>query len=544
MKKVKKNRTRKNSKKKIVLIILIVIVCISSYFIINKERENKRAYVQKVSDLSSGFDVSSLPLYGSGIVSDEASQEIKLQSGEKVAEVYVNAGDTVTKDQKLFSYDASSLELNLEQEQLSLQQAQTLLKREQKKLNQIADIKAVSDSSRKQSSDTLNTLSEKASEAEQAVQDYQSEHADELLQNIFYVDSDPSVVNAQTAYDNFSNGIYSQEEQAQIDTYSASRDMEGMQMYISGHLNDLMQNINDTRDAVTKQRREAYDNFVNGNYTSEEQSQIQSLQNKADLANKAYEDASNSLSTVVTESDKASLLRNQQVAVMKAQNQVTSAHEAVKTAQDKVNDAVVKAGMNGTVASIHDPDTSIQEGKPYIVISASGGVSAMGGVSEFYIGKVKEGDRIKVTDVVTGNESEASLLSISSFPDQSGQISAYGSANSNTTYYPFTAVLDDPDGFNAGDSIEYQSAEDGHDQMIFLSRAYIRMDEKGAYTFIDNHGKLKRQNVEITPSSGDPETLIVTKGLKKSDKIAFPYGKKAYEGNETTENMQTNILGF
>lgn len=542
MKKLKKNR--KNKKRKIVLIILIVIVCISSYFIINKERENKRAYVQKVSDLSSGFDVSSLPLYGSGIVSDEASQEIKLQSGEKVAEVYIKAGDTVTKDQKLFSYDASSLELNLEQEQLSLQQAQTLLKREQKKLNQITDIKAVSDSSKKQSSDNLNTLSEKASEAEQAVQDYQSEHADALLQNIFNVDSDPSVVSAQTAYDNFSNGIYTQEEQAQIDAYNASGDVEGMQMYISQHLNDLMQNINDTRDAVTEKRREAYDNFVNGNYTSEEQSQIQSLQNKADQANKAYEDASNSLSTVVTESDKASMLRNQQVAVMKAENQVTSANAAVKTAQDKVNDTVVKAGMNGTVASINDPDTSIQEGKPYIVISASGGVSAMGGVSEFDIGKVKEGERIKVTDVVTGNESEASLLSISSFPDQSGQISAYGSINGNTTYYPFTAVLDDPDGLNAGDSIEYQAVEDGHDQMIFLSRAYIRMDEKGAYTFIDNHGKLKRQNVEITPSSGDPETLIVTKGLKKSDKIAFPYGKKAYEGNETTENMQTNILGF
>lgn len=542
MKKLKKNRT--NKKRKIILIILIVIACVSSYFIIDKERENNRAYVQKVSDLNIGYDDAGLSLYGSGIVSDEASQEIKLQSGEKVAEVYVNAGDTVTKDQKLFSYDASSLELNLEQEKLSLQQAQTLLKREQKKLNQITDMKAVSDSSKKQSSDNLNTLSEKASEAEQAVQDYQSEHADELLQNIFNVDSDPSVMSAQTAYDNFSNGIYAQEEQAQIDAYNASGDTGGLQMYISQHLSELMQNINDTRDAVTDQRREAYDNFVNGNYTSEEQSQIQSLQNKADQANKAYEDASNSLNTVVTESDKASLLRNQQVAVMKAQNQVTSANAAVKTAQDKVNDTVVKAGMNGTVASINDPDTSIQEGKPYIVISASGGVSAMGGVSEFDIGKVKEGDRIKVTDYVTGNESEASILSISSFPDQSGQISSYGSTNGNTTYYPFTAILDDPEGFNAGDSIEYKSVKDNTD-IISLSRAYIRMDDKGAYTFIDNgNGKLKRQNVEITPSSQDPETVIVTKGLKSSDKIAFPYGKKAYEGNETTENMPTNILGF
>lgn len=539
MKKLKKNR-----KKKIALIILIVIACISSYFIIDKERENKRAYVQKVSDLNVGYDDVGLSLYGSGIVSDEASQEIKLQSGEKVAEVYVNQGDTVTKDQKLFSYDASSLELNLEQEQLSLQQAQTLLKREQKKMNQITDMKAVSDSSKKQSSDNLNTLSEKASEAEQAVQDYQSEHADELLQSVLDADSDPSVVNAQTAYDNFSNGIYTQEEQAQINAYDASGDAGGMQTYISGHLNDLMQNISDTRNAVTEARREAYDNFVSGNYTSEEQNQIQSLQAKADQANKAYEDASNSLNTVVTESDKASMLRNQQVAVMKAQNQVTSAKAAVKTAQDKVNDTVVKAGMNGTVTAVNDPDTSIQEGKPYIVISASGGVSAMGGVSEFDTDKVKEGDRIKVTDYVSGSESEASILSISSFPDQSGQITSYGSTNGNTTYYPFTAVLDDPDGFNAGDSIEYKSVK-GNTDVISLSRAYIRMDDKGAYTFIDDgNGKLKRQNVEITPSSQDPETVIVTKGLRSSDKIAFPYGKKAYEGNETTENMSTNILGF
>lgn len=536
---------RKHKKRNIILIIVIAAVCVSSYFIIQKQRENSRAYVQPVSDLSSGFDVSSLLLYGSGTVSDEAQQEIKLDDGEKVSEVYVQAGDTVEKDQKLFSYDSTSLQLNLQQEKLSLEQAQTVLKREQKKLNQIADIKAVSDSSRKQNAEYINSLSEKASEAEQAVQDYQNEHAEELLNSVFDASSDPSVVSAQTAYDNFTNGIYTTDEQAQIDSYDASGDTAGMQMYISEHQNDLMQNVTDTLNSVTDERRQHYDNFCNGDYTQDEQNQIQSLQAKADQASKAYEDASASQNAVVTQSDKASMLRSQQVTVMRAQNQVSSADDAVKTAQDKLNDTVVKAGMSGTVASLNDPDTSVKEGKPYIVISSSGGVSAMGGVSEFDIGKVKEGDRIKVTDYVSGNESEASILSISSFPDTSGQISSYGSSNSNTTYYPFTAVLDNPDGFNAGDSIEYQAADDGHEEMIFISRAYIRMDEKGTYAYIDDgHGRLKRQNIEITPSSGDPETVIVKKGLKKSDKIAFPYGKKAYEGNETTENMQTSILGF
>ncbi len=538
-------KIRKNRKRKIILIVMIGTVCVSAYFIIDKERENHRAYVQPVSDLINGFDAGSLPLYGSGVVSDEASQQIQLQSGEKVAEVYVQAGDTVEKDQKLFSYDSASLELNLEQEKLSLQQAQTLLKREHKKLNQIVSIKAVSDASKKQHADYIQTLSDKASEAQQALKDYHNTQAQDLLNNVFDASGDPAVVNAQNAYDNFTGGIYTQEEQAEIDAYNASGDTEGMQAYISEHQNDLMKNVTDTLNAVTDERRVHYENFCNGNYTSEEKRQIQSLQNKADQADKAYEDACASSDAAVTESDKASMISNQQVAVMKAQNQVTSANAAVKTAQDKVNDTVVKAGMNGTVASVNNPDTSVQEGKPYMVISSTGGVSAMGGVSEFDRGKVKEGDRIKITDYVSGSESEASILSISSFPDQSGQITGYGSSNSNTTYYPFTAVLDDPDGFNAGDAIAYQSVNDGQDQMISLSRAYIRMDDKGAYTFIDDgQGRLKRQDVEITPSSTYPETVIVNKGLKKTDKIAFPYGKKAYEGNETTENMQTNILGF
>lgn len=538
-------KIRKNRKRKIILIVMIGTVCVSAYFIIDKERENHRAYVQPVSDLINGFDAGSLPLYGSGVVSDEASQQIQLQSGEKVAEVYVQAGDTVEKDQKLFSYDSASLELNLEQEKLSLQQAQTLLKREQRKLNQIVNIKAVSDASKKQHADYIQTLSDKASEAQQALKDYHNTQAQDLLNNVFDASGDPAVVNAQNAYDNFTGGIYTQEEQAEIDAYNASGDTEGMQAYISEHQNDLMKNVTDTLNAVTDERRVHYENFCNGNYTSEEKRQIQSLQNKADQADKAYEDACASSDAAVTESDKTSMISNQQVAVMKAQNQITSANAAVKKAQDKVNDTVVKAGMNGTVASVNNPDTSVQEGKPYMVISSTGGVSAMGGVSEFDRGKVKEGDRIKVTDYVSGNESEASILSISSFPDQSGQITGYGSVNSNTTYYPFTAVLDDPDGFNAGDAIAYQSVNDGQDQMISLSRAYIRMDDKGAYTFIDDgQGRLKRQDVEITPSSTYPETVIVNKGLKETDKIAFPYGKKAYEGNETTENMQTNILGF
>ena len=533
-------------KRTVGIVMLSAAVMVSGYFIIQKERENHRAYVQHVSDIQqSGYDISSSPLSGSGIISDSAQQEIRLQDGEKVSEIYVRAGDTVQKDQKLFTYDTASLSLNLQSEQLSLEQAQNTLNREQKKLSQITDIKAVSDTQKKKSSDSLNTLSQQASEAETAIDDYRKEHADELLQKAFDVDDDPSVIRAQNAYDSFCNGTYTSEEQAQIDSFHASGDTTGLQDYISLRQNTLSQNLTDARNTAVQQRKEAYENFCNGDCTAQEQKQINALQAKADQAEKAYQDAMNRQDQIVTASDKASMIRTQQVAVMKAQNSVSSAQADVKAANAKLQNAVVKAGMDGTVTSLMDVNQSVNEGKPFLVISSAGGVSVTGAVSEYDIHQVKAGDQIQVTDYVSGSETKATILSISSFPDQSGQISSDSSGNANVTYYPFTAVLKNPDGFQVGDSIDYQPVKDKSQKTICLSRAYIRMDAKGAYALIDNGGgKLKRQNLDVTPSRDDPQTVIVTKGLKKSDLIAFPYGKKAYEGNETTEKEQTNLLGF
>ena len=540
--KKKHNHSRKRT---VVIVILVIVVSVSVYFIVQKERENNRAYVQKVEDISNGYDVSSSPLNGSGIISDSAQQEIKLQDGEKVAEVYVKAGDTVKKDQKLFAYDTASLSLNLESEQLSLTQAQTTLKREQKKLGQITDIRAIPDAQKKKSANTINTLSQQASEAEEAVEDYQKDHAEELLQKAFDVEDDPSVINAQNAYDSFCNGSYTSDEQARIDSFHACGDTTGLQDYISQRQNELTQSLTDARDNATEQRKQAYDSFCNGDYSQEEQNTINSLQAKADAADKAYEEAVTRQDQAVTESDKASLIRSQQVAVMKAQNAVASAEADVRAASAKVQDAVVKAGMDGTVTTLNDATVSINEGKPFVVISSAGGVSAIGAVSEFDVKDVKAGDQIKVTDVVTGSQSEASILSVSAFPDQSGNISSYSSGSANVTYYPFTAVLKKADGFTTGDSIEYEPVRDKNRNRINISRAYIRMDEKGAYAFIDNgKGRLKRVNLEVQASRSDPQSVIVLKGLKKSDLIAFPYGKKAYAGNETTRKEQSSLLGF
>ena len=59
---------------------------------------------------------------------------------------------------------------------------------------------------------------------------------------------------------------------------------------------------------------------------------------------------------------------------------------------------------------------------------------------------------------------------------------------------------------------------------------------------IDNgKGKLKKQSVSVK-STGDAESIQITKGLKGDEKIAFPYGKTATVGNKTTTKQKVSIF--
>ena len=89
------------------------------------------AYVQSVSAICGMGSVGMSNTFA-GVVSPQNETEIQKSGEEKVAELFVKTGDTVQKDQVLFTYDTDQVQMNLEKGKLELEQLKNTISAKQK----------------------------------------------------------------------------------------------------------------------------------------------------------------------------------------------------------------------------------------------------------------------------------------------------------------------------------------------------------------------------------------------------------------------------
>ena len=95
-------------KKKTKIIILIsaclLIVVIGIYYLFPKESSNGNIYVQKVSTIiGSSYTENRY----SGVVESSETVDINQDGNKSITDMYVEAGQKVSKGDKLFSYDTT-----------------------------------------------------------------------------------------------------------------------------------------------------------------------------------------------------------------------------------------------------------------------------------------------------------------------------------------------------------------------------------------------------------------------------------------------------
>lgn len=115
---------RKHKKLFIFLCIVAVLVIFLIVKMVSIQRQRSYAYVQPFSDLKMSGDDFSDTL--DGTVTNENAQSITLDPEKTVGQVYVKAGDTVKKGDRLFSYNSDDLtsQLNAQNEVISSSIAQ------------------------------------------------------------------------------------------------------------------------------------------------------------------------------------------------------------------------------------------------------------------------------------------------------------------------------------------------------------------------------------------------------------------------------------
>lgn len=127
-------------KKKTKIIILIsaciLIVVIGIYFLFPKESNNQNIYVQKVSTIiGSSYTENRY----SGVVESSETVDINQDGNKSITDMYVEAGQKVSKGDKLFSYDTTEASNSIAQKKLDIEAQNNEI---QAQNNTIADYKA------------------------------------------------------------------------------------------------------------------------------------------------------------------------------------------------------------------------------------------------------------------------------------------------------------------------------------------------------------------------------------------------------------------
>ena len=209
---------------------------------------------------------------------------------------------------------------------------------------------------------------------------------------------------------------------------------------------------------------------------------------------------------------------------------------SVKQKQRIVDGKVVKSTLDGTVVSIGTAEGESDD-EYFAKVTNETGLYAKGSMNELALEKIHVGDTISGMMSDTGVTFTAVIKEISDYPDTDGGSMGFGTENTNASYYPFYAEIEDTQDVDEGDAeIQLSSTMSSDADGIYLEKYFVCTESDGKpYVYIqDGNGKLKKQYVE-TGKLVYSYAIEIVSGLEPTDKIAFPYGKNVEEGAETKE---------
>lgn len=214
--------------------------------------------------------------------------------------------------------------------------------------------------------------------------------------------------------------------------------------------------------------------------------------------------------------------------------------------QKDLDAAVITSSVNGIVKTAVDPtaeNNGIEKDAPFIVVQSEEGLYLTGTINELQLPSITVGQQINANSYMSGAMFTAEITEISNYPTENQM--GY-SENSNVSYYPFKAYIENADGLTNGEYVSLSmsnTSPDGFSDDLFILKAYIRQDDDGSsYVYVrDENERLKKQPV-VTGRSIYGSYIEIKEGLSMEDYIAFPYGKTLKDGVKTKEGSLENIM--
>lgn len=241
-----------------------------------------------------------------------------------------------------------------------------------------------------------------------------------------------------------------------------------------------------------------------------------------------------------------------QLDLMEAQINLRAKEDAVKQAEEMLQNATVVSPVTGRVQSVSESGTdNYGNPKPYITIQKSGAYRVKGTIGELQRGAVMEGTAIRVvsrtdpTQIWTGTVSLVDYENPSQGNDNDMYYGMAADEMTASSKYPFYLELDSTEGLLLGQHV-YLELDLGDVQLpeLTLSSGFICYEEDGStYVWAESNGKLQKRVITLGAYLMETDSHEVLQGLTKDDYIAYPDPELCVEGAPTTRSQTVDESG-
>ena len=500
----------------------------------------------------------------SGMVTTDKIQKVFLSSSQTVNKVWVAEGDSVRKGDKLISYDSTLTQASVEQAKIDYDRQDESLTTAKNELEYLK--KAKNKETLKQELDKLtaelDALKKKYDEdpdhpydgdapvTEGAIKDYKktmtvkgADGSDQTVNVLYYSWLSTSRLNDSKVTEILTNlaTLRADKDHPSVDTYVVL--VQRYEDKVGGYVDNTVGLVitetytagDDTAvPAVPGSRSVSFS--VRSDLPEFEDTErkyddaaIKKLQQKINLANMYLENSMEQKDLAKAIVDKAQEVKEKEVNLRLAKLSLDK-----KTKE--LGDGNVYAEFDGTVKAVRNADEAYNNSEAVIELSGGGGYYVTGTLSEMELGSVKVGDTVSISSWMTGAACEGTIVSIDDYPTTSGN--SWGDGNSNVSYYPFKAFVEEDAALQANDYVDIQYQKAGTQEQgssLYLQSWFIRTDNGKSYVMARGEdGRLEQRWVQTGRDLWGSYTQI-RGGLTTDDYVAFPYGRDVVEGARTVE---------
>lgn len=522
--------------------------------------KNLVAEVQPVSYINWGYWGDSATSYG--MVTNDSSQEIYLDSAKSVKQVFVEEGDVVEEGDPLMEYDTAELQIDIERKKLEISTIENNIAIANHKMDSLKVAKPVDKTPPKidttelekyQKQDEINNSRPQTDEKDVNIYNYLTESAipynvtrDAVTNELVYpagTEDDPYIYycNANAyAYGSFFNSIRPTADGVAgkyVVFYVCKKGADG-KMLLEPNADGVLTPVVDT--SVSANTAALNGNSIPADYDESRMWYIFSGNEyiPTSLADQYMEefmehatdwempDGYTEEELVKEAAETENLLKSLDIQRRQQQLQLESM-------QKTASDGIIYAEVSGVVKTVGDPEEYQQDGTAFLVVTGDEGLYVSGTISELLLGDVTVGTVVTANSWESGMTFEATITEISDYPSSGN---SWGDGNPNVSYYAYTAYIEDSSALRNGEYVDLTiSTNQSETGGLFIEKAYVREEDGKSYCMIaDENGRLKKQYV-VTGRTIYGSAIEIKSGLSEEDMIAFPYGKNAVEGAAVTE---------